>query len=198
MLNTLILFLINVKNIEFVDDASKFTSYSFKPQLRTLGKKYGKLVPAIGEYLKTNDGNALMNELKTNGVIKFVIDGTDIELGEDDVLTETAQSDGYVAESDKSTTVVLSTELTPELIEEGFVRELISKIQTMRKEADFEVLDRIKVYYSGNDNIAKVFADNKDSIASDVLADEISEGTAGYTKEWNINGEKVTLSVEKM
>ncbi len=188
---------LNVKNMEFVDDASKFTSYSFKPQLRTLGRKYGKLVPAIGEYLKNGDGNALMNELKANGVIKFNIDGTDVELGEEDVLTETAQADGFVAESDKTTTVVLSTTLTPELIEEGFVRELVSKIQTMRKDSGFEVLDRIKVYYSGNDTIAKVFADNKDSIATDVLADDICEGTSDISKEWNINGEKVVLSVEK-
>lgn len=188
---------LNVKNMEFVDDASKFTSYSFKPQLRTLGRKYGKLVPAIGEYLKNGDGNALMNELNANGVIKFNIDGTDVELGEEDVLTETAQADGFVAESDKTTTVVLSTTLTPELIEEGFVRELVSKIQTMRKDSGFEVLDRIKVYYSGNDTIAKVFADNKDSIATDVLADDICEGTSDISKEWNINGEKVVLSVEK-
>lgn len=189
---------LNVKNMEFVEDASKFTSYSFKPQLRTLGRKYGKLVPAIGEYLKNGDGNALMNELKTNGAIKFNIDGADVELAEEDVLTETAQAEGFVAESDKGTTVVLSTELTPELIEEGFVRELVSKIQTMRKDADFEVLDRIKVYYSGNDSIAKIFADNKDSISTDVLADDICEGTSAISKEWNINGEKVTLAVEKM
>ena len=189
---------LNVKKIEFVEDASKFTSYSFKPQLRTLGKKYGKLVPAIGAYLKENDGNALMNELKTTGVIKFNIEGTDIELGEEDVLTETAHADGFVAESDKSTTVVLSTELTPELIEEGFVRELVSKIQTMRKEAGFEVLDRIKVYYSGNDKIGKIFADNKESISTDVLTNDICEGTSEINKEWNINGEMVTLSVEKM
>ncbi|MGN1318461.1 MAG: class I tRNA ligase family protein, partial [Lachnospirales bacterium] len=188
---------LNVKNIEFVEDTSKFTSYTFKPQLRTLGRKYGKLVPAIGEYLKNGDGNALMAELKANGVIKFTIDGTDIELSEDDVLTDTAQAEGFVAESDKSTTVVLSTTLTDELIEEGFVRELVSKIQTMRKEADFEVLDRIKVYYKGNDVIAKIFEDNKDSISGDVLADDICEGISDINKEWNINGEKVTLSVEK-
>lgn len=189
---------LNVKNIEFVEDASKFTSYSFKPQLRTLGKKYGKLVPSIGAYLRENDGNALMDELKTKGAVKFNIEGTDIELAEDDVLVETAQAEGFVAESDKGTTVVLSTELTPELIEEGFVRELVSKIQTMRKEAGFEVLDRIKVYYSGNDNIGKIFADNKESISTDVLANDICEGKAEISKEWNINGEMVTLSVEKM
>ncbi len=188
---------LNVKHLEFVDDASKFTSYSFKPQLRTLGRRYGKLVPAIGEYLKNSDGNALMKELKENGVIKFTVDGTDIELSEEDVLTETAQADGYVAESDKSTTVVLSTELSPELIEEGFVRELVSKIQTMRKEADFEVLDRIKVYHKGNSKIAEIFSRNKDTISTDVLADDICEGTAAISKEWNINGETVTLGVEK-
>lgn len=189
---------LNVKNMEFVDDASEFTSYSFKPQLRTLGRKYGKLVPAIGEYLRNGDGNALMDELRTKGVIKFNVDGTDVELAEEDVLTETAQAEGFVAESDKSTTVVLSTTLTPELIEEGFVRELVSKIQTMRKDAGFEVLDRIKVYYNGNDTIAKVFNDNKKSISTDVLADDICEGTGTVSKEWNINGEKVTISVEKM
>ena len=189
---------LNVKNVEFKDDVSSFTSYSFKPQLRTLGKRYGKLVPAIGEYLKSNDGNELMSQLKTNGAIKFVIDGTDIELAEEDVLYETAQMEGFVAESDKSTTVVLDTNLTEDLIEEGFVRELISKIQTMRKEAGFEVLDRISVFYSGNDKIAKVFEDNKDSIAGDVLADSIGEGTTdGYSKDWNINGENVTLGVKK-
>ncbi len=189
---------LNVKHLEFVDDVSRFTSYNFKPQLRTLGRKYGKLVPAIGEYLRNGDGNALMNELKTNGVIKFTVDGTDIELSEDDVLTDTAQAEGYVAESDKSTTVVLSTELSPELIEEGFVRELVSKIQTMRKEADFEVLDRIKVYHKGNSKIAEIFANNKDAISTDVLADDICEGETAISKEWNINGENVTLGVEKI
>ncbi len=189
---------LNVKNIEFVDDASRFTSYSFKPQLRTLGKRYGKLVPAIGEYLKNADGNALMSELKANGVIKFNVEGTDIELAEEDVLTETAQADGYVAESDKYATVVLSTNLTDELIEEGFVRELVSKIQTMRKDAGFEVLDRIKVYHDGNERIAEIFSNNKEAISTDVLADDICAGKPDISKEWNINGEKVTLGVEKI
>ncbi len=189
---------LNVKNVEFKDDVSGFTSYSFKPQLRTLGKRYGKLVPAIGEYLKSNDGNMLMSQLKENGAIKFEIDGTAIELAEEDVLYETAQMEGFVAESDKTTTVVLDTNLTPELIEEGFVRELISKIQNMRKDAGFEVLDRISVFYSGNENIKKVFEANKDSIANDVLADSITEGTSdAYSKEWDINGETVTLGVKK-
>ncbi len=189
---------LNVKNIEFVDDASRFTSYSFKPQLRTLGRRYGKLVPAIGEYLRNADGNELMSELKTNGVIKFNVEGTDIELAEEDVLTETAQADGYVAESDKYATVVLSTSLTDELIEEGFVRELVSKIQTMRKDAGFEVLDRIKVYHDGNEKIAGIFSNNKEAISTDVLANDICAGRSDISKEWNINGEKVTLSVEKI
>ena len=189
---------LNIKNVEFKDDVAGFTSYSFKPQLRTLGKKYGKLVPKIGEYLKTNDGTELMNELKSNGAIKFEIEGTEVELAEEDVLIDTAQKEGFVAESDKNTTVVLDTNLTEELIEEGFVRELISKLQTMRKEAGFEVLDRIKVYHTGNSKIAEIFACNKEQISGDVLANDIIEGSGqGYTKEWNVNGENVTLSVEK-
>jgi isoleucyl-tRNA synthetase len=189
---------LNVKEIEFVEDASKFASYSFKPQLRTLGKKYGKLVPKIGEYLKTNDGVKLMDELKSTGLIKFEVEGQNIELEEADVLIETVQSDDYATESDKGVTVVLSKILTPELIEEGFARELVSKIQTMRKEAGFEVLDRITIYFEGNEKIAQIFADNGESICADTLAVEAKEGKAGYTKDWNINGEEVTLSVEKM
>lgn len=189
---------LNVKSVEFKDDVADFTSYAFKPQLRTLGKKYGKLVPAIGNYLKENDGSLLMKELKENGAIKFNIDGTDIELAEEDVLYETAQKEGFVAESDKLTTVVLDTNLTPELIEEGFVREIISKIQTMRKEAGFEVLDRIKVFFKDNDKIKEIMTKNSEAIKGDVLADEITEGSGnGYSKEWSINGEKVTLCVEK-
>lgn len=189
---------LNVKTLEFTDDVSSFTSYTFKPQLRTLGKKYGKLVPKIGEHLKNANGSELMNELKTNGLIKFEIDGESIELAEDDVLIDNAQTDGFVAESDKNVTVVLETTLTDELIEEGFVREIISKIQTMRKDADFEVLDRIKVFYSDNAKIKEIFDRNGESIKEDVLADEIIEGVGNFSKEWNINGEKVTLSVEKI
>ncbi len=189
---------LNVKALEFTDDVSSFTSYSFKPQLRTLGKKYGKLVPKIGEYLKNSDGSALMNELKENGVIKFDIDGEAVELAEEDVLIDTAKTEGFVAESYKNVTVVLDTVLSDELIEEGFVREIISKIQTMRKDAGFEVLDRIFVSHSGNDKIAEIFATNGESIMADVLADEIKTGVGEFSKKWNINGEKVTLSVEKV
>lgn len=189
---------LNIKNVEFKDDVSAFTSYSFKPQLRTLGKKYGKLVPAIGNYLKENDGIKLMNELKENELIKFTIDNENIELSQDDVLIETAQMEGYVAESDKNITIVLNTNLTEELLEEGFVREIISKIQTMRKEAEFEVLNKITVYHNGNDNIANIICKNIEQIKEDVLATDIINGSNnGYSKEWNINGEKVTLTVVK-
>ncbi|MBQ7264727.1 MAG: isoleucine--tRNA ligase [Firmicutes bacterium] len=189
---------LNVKNIEFVEDTAKFTSYSFKPQLRTLGKKYGKLVPKIGEYLKNGDGNALMGELNDHGIISFEVEGTKVELSREDVLISTEQAEGFAAEEYKNTLTVLSTSLTKELIEEGFARELTSKIQTMRKEADFEVLDRINVYYQGNEKIAEVLTNNKESISKSVLADDIKEGQAGYSKKWNINGEEVTLSVEKL
>ncbi len=187
---------LNVKELIFTDDVSSFTSYSFKPQLRTLGKKYGKLVPKIGEYLKTSDGTKLMNELKSNNCIKFTVDGENIELAEDDVLIDNAQTEGFVAESDKNVTVVLDTVLSDELIEEGFVREIISKIQTMRKDADFEVLDRIRVYHNGNSKIKEIFDRNGTDIKNDVLANEIVEGVGDISKEWNVNGEKVTLSVE--
>ena len=189
---------LNVKTLEFTDDVSQFTSYSFKPQLRTLGKKYGKLVPKIGEYLKNSDGSKLMKELKESARVKFIIDGENVELSQDDVLIENSQAEGFAAESDKNITVVLDTVLSEELIEEGFVRELISKIQTMRKDAGFEVLDRIKVFYSENAKIREIFDRNKDEIKSDVLACEITQGTGEFSKEWNINGEKVTLSVEKI
>nr|WP_317357345.1 isoleucine--tRNA ligase [uncultured Tyzzerella sp.] len=189
---------LNIKNVEFKDDVSAFTSYSFKPQLRTLGKKYGKLVPAIGNYLKENDGIKLMSELKENGLIKFTVENENIELSEDDVLIETAQMEGYVSESDKNITIVLDINLTEELLEEGFVREIISKIQTMRKEAEFEVLDKITVYYSNNEKIANIISKNIDQIKEDVLATDIINGSNdGYNKEWNINGEKVTLTVVK-
>ena len=189
---------LNIKNIEFKDDISDFTNYSFKPQLRTLGKKYGKLIPAISNYLKENDGIKLMSELKQNGSIKFTVDNENIELSENDLLIETAQMDGYVSESDKNITIVLDINLTPELLEEGFVREIISKIQTMRKEAEFEVLDKITVYHNGNENIANIISKNIKQIKEDVLANDILSGSNdGYTKEWNINGEKVTLTVVK-
>lgn len=189
---------LNIKNVQFKDDVSDFTSYNFKPQLRTLGKKYGKLVPSIGNYLKENDGIKLMAELKETGFIKFVVDGENIELKEEDVLIETAQMEGYVTENDKNITVVLDTNLNEELLEEGFVREIISKIQTMRKEAEFEVLDKITVYYSHNEKIENIINKNVEQIKEDVLATAIVKGDKqGFSKDWNINGENVCLSVVK-
>ena len=189
---------LNVKEVIFSDDVANFTTYKFKPQLRTLGPKYGKLVPKIGAYLGEVDGTAFMNELKANGTVKFNIEGTDVELAESDLLIETAEKGGFVTEEDRGITVVIDTNLTPELIEEGFVREIVSKIQTMRKEADFEVMDRIKVGFEGSDILKGVVERNAEEIKTDVLADEIVEGTfEGYAKEWNINGEKVNIVVVK-
>ena len=190
---------LNVKEVKFADDVESFISYSFKPQLRTVGPKYGKLLGGIKQALTNINGTAAMNELRTNGVLKLDINGNDVELTEEDLLIETAQTEGYVSESDGETSVVLDTNLTPELIEEGFVREIISKIQTMRKEAGFEVMDKIKVYAHGNDKIQDVMKAHEDEIKSEVLADEMVLGeTDGYVKEWNINKEAVTMGVKKL
>ncbi len=190
---------LNVKEVKFADDVESFISYSFKPQLRTVGPKYGKLLGGIRQALTDINGTAAMNELRTNGVLKLDINGNDVELTEEDLLIETAQTEGYVSESDGETSVVLDTNLTPELIEEGFVREIISKIQTMRKEAGFEVMDKIVVYAHGNDKIQEVMKAHEDEIKSEVLADEMVLGqTDGYVKEWNINKEAVTMGVKKL
>lgn len=190
---------LNVKEVKFADDVESFISYSFKPQLRTVGPKYGKLLGGIRQALTDINGTAAMNELRTNGVLKLDINGNDVELTEEDLLIETAQTEGYVSESDGETSVVLDTNLTPELIEEGFVREIISKIQTMRKEAGFEVMDKIVVYAHGNDKIQDVMKAHEDEIKSEVLADEMVLGeTDGYVKEWNINKEAVTMGVRKL
>ena len=190
---------LNVKEVKFADDVESFISYSFKPQLRTVGPKYGKLLGGIRQALTDINGTAAMNELRTNGVLKLDINGNDVELAEEDLLIETAQTEGYVSESDGETSVVLDTNLTPELIEEGFVREIISKIQTMRKEAGFEVMDKIVVYAHGNDKIQDVMKAHEDEIKSEVLADEMVLGeTDGYVKEWNINKEAVTMGVKKL
>ena len=190
---------LNVKEVKFADNVESFISYSFKPQLRTVGPKYGKLLGGIKQALTDIDGTAAMKELRGNGVLKLDINGNDVELTEEDLLIETAQTEGYVSESDGETSVVLDTNLTPELIEEGFVREIISKIQTMRKEAGFEVMDKIKVYAHGNDKIQEVMKAHEDEIKSEVLADEMVLGeTDGYVKEWNINKETVTMGVKKL
>ena len=189
---------LNVKEVEYTDDVRAFTSYSFKPQLKTLGPKYGKHLNAIRAALSTLDGNATMDELNTKGSFTINADGEDIVLEKDDVLIEMTQKEGFVASSDKGITVVMDTNLTPELIEEGFVREIVSKIQTMRKDAGFEVMDKITVYVDGNDKLADLMVKNAEQIKSVVLANTIETGkTAGFTKDWDINGEKVVLAVEK-
>ena len=189
---------LNVKKATFTDDVSSFTSYSFKPQLRTVGPKYGKFLGGIQKALSSLDGNAAYAELKANGVLRLPEVDASIELAEEDLLISMAQTEGFVADGDNYVTVVLDTNLTEELLEEGFVREIVSKIQTMRKEADFEVMDRITVSYESSDKIKNVFERNKDFISNEVLADSISVGKDGsYTKDWNINGEAVTLSVTK-
>ena len=188
---------LNIKSLEFSEDLQ--VEYSVKPQLKTVGPKYGKLVGAIRNALSQTDGAALVRELNENGSVHLDLNGETADLGREDLLIEIAQSEGFVTQADQGVTVMLDTSLTPELVEEGFVRELVSKIQTMRKEAGFEVMDRIRVFAQGNEKIAMVLENNADEISHDVLADEIRIGeTAGYSKEWNINGEKVTMGVEKV
>ena len=190
---------LNVKEVVFKDDIADFISYSFKLQMRTVGPKYGKLLNKIKTVLSELDGNKAMAELKSTGELKLDIDGQEIVLLEEDLLIDMAQMEGYVSESDHTITVVLDTNLTPELIEEGFVRELVSKIQTMRKEAGFEVMDKIRVYAKDNDKIVSIMKNHGDEIKSEVLAEEIVTGeTKGYEKEWNINSEKVTMAVERI
>ena len=190
---------LNVKTVVFTDDVRDFTSYSFKPQLKTVGPKYGKQLNNIRKALSEVDGNTAMDTLNEKGALTFDFDGSEVVLTKEDLLIDTAQMEGYVSEGDNTVTVVLDTNLTPELIEEGFVRELISKIQTMRKEAGFEVMDHILVTSEGNEKIAGIFGAHGEEIKSEVLAEGITLGkAAGYTKEWNINGENVTLGVEKV
>ncbi len=189
---------LNVKKATFTDDVSSFTSYSFKPQLRTVGPKYGKFLAGIQKALASLDGNAAYAQLKADGVLRLPEVDASIELAEEDLLISMAQTEGFVADGDNYVTVVLDTNLTEELLEEGFVREIVSKIQTMRKEAGFEVMDRISVSYATTDKLVAIFEKNTAVIAGEVLADSIVAGTDGaYSKEWNINGEKVTLAVTK-
>ena len=189
---------LNVKNITMLDDVSKFSGYTFKPQLRTLGKRFGSRLNALKEVLANVDGVKVMAELKETGKTVLNVGGIDEELAMDDLLYEAVQVEGFETQSENGITVVLDRELTPELIEEGFVRELISKIQTMRKEAGFEVMDKITVYAKGNEKLEALMQANKESILTDVMATEIVTGSLdGYTKEWNINGENVEMGVKK-
>ena len=190
---------LNVKTAELTEDVSMLTTYSFKPQLKTLGRRFGKNIGAVNEILASLDGQKAMAELKEKGTLTIQVDGNDEALSEEDLLIEAAQVEGFVSDSDHGVTVVLDTNLTEELIEEGFVREVISKIQTMRKEADFEVMDHIRFSVQGNDKLKEIISGNENAIKSEVLADEISyENVSGYTKDWNINGEDVTLGVERL
>ena len=190
---------LNVKEVKFADDVESFISYSFKPQLRTVGPKYGKLLGGIRQALTDIDGSKAMAELRANGVLVLDIDGNKVELTEEDLLIETAQTEGYVTESDGETSVVLDTNLTEELLEEGFVREIISKVQTMRKEAGFEVMDKIRIFVKDNDKIMNLMNSHAEEIKAEVLAQDIALGEMdGYTKEWSINKEQVTLGVSKI
>ena len=189
---------LNVKEVEFTNDVRAYSSYSFKPQLKTVGPKYGRLLGKIKQALSEVDGNTAMDELNEKGQLTFDFDGETVELTKDDLLIEIAQTEGFESGNDGDITVVLDTNLTPELVEEGFMREIISKIQTMRKEAGFEVMDKITVYSDGNDKIAELISKNEDTVKNDVLATEIVTGKIeGYSKEWNINGENVTFGVKK-
>ena len=182
-----------------MEDVRSFTTHSFKPQLKTVGPKYGKQLANIRKALAEIDGNAAMDTLNAEGALSFDFGGEPVVLTKEDLLIDMAQTEGYVSEGDNQVTVALDTNLTPELLEEGFIRELVSKIQTMRKEAGFEVMDHICVYQTGNERIAKLLDTHGETIGREVLADQIRTGeTGGYVKEWNINGEKTALGVEKV
>ena len=190
---------LNVKSVEFTDSVRDFTTYSFKPQLRTVGPKYGKYLGQIKNALATLDGNSAMDELEANGALKLDIPGADVELTKDDLLIEMTKKEGFESLGDRGVTVVIDKNLTPELIEEGNVREIISKIQTMRKDSGFEVMDNIRVSFSGNAEIEKIAERNAAEIADETLAKDVLFNTPlTFSKEWNINGESVTISVEKV
>ena len=191
---------LNVKNVEFKDDVREFTSYTFKPQLKTVGPKYGRDLGAIKQYLAEINGNKAMDELNTAGALKFTApSGTEVELTRDDLLIDVSQEGGYVTEENQNVTVVLDTNLDQELIDEGFMREIVSKIQTMRKEAGFEVMDHIVIYCQGTDKLKSVIGKYENSILGDCMANEINlDKLTGYEKDWDINGEKVRLGVEKV
>ena len=189
---------LNVKEVVFTEDVREFTTYTFKPQLKTVGPKYGKHLGFIQKALAGLDGNAAMDDLKAKGAIVFDDNGAEISLAEEDLLITMVQKEGFVTEADNVVTVVMDTTLSEELLEEGFVYEIISKIQTMRKDADFEVMDHIKVSVLGNEKLADIVKKNEDAIATKVLADNF-DFAAEYAikKEWNVNGESVTISLEK-
>ena len=189
---------LNVKEIEATDDVSALINYTFKPQLKTLGRRFGKNINAVKEILAGLNGQQAMKELNETGALTITVDGNEEKLTQEDLLIEAVQMEGYVSASDHGVTVVLDTNMTEELLEEGFVRELVSKIQTMRKEAGFEVMDHIAIGFEADEKVTGIFAKYADAIKKEVLGKKITAGsTSGYTKAWNINGEEVTLSVEK-
>ena len=189
---------LNVKDVIYSEDVRDFTSYTFKPQLKTLGRRFGKRINALKELLAGLDGNRAMDEINEKGTLTVTLDGQEEVLGQDDLLIDAAQVEGFVSESYGAVTVVLDTNLTEELLEEGYVYEVISKVQTMRKEADFEVMDHILVSIEGNARIAEIVGKNETGIAAKVLADAIVyDRAASYKKEWDINGENVVIGVEK-
>ena len=190
---------LNVKEVVYTEDVRDYTTYTFKPQLRTVGPKYGKQLGGIQKTLAALDGNTAMDELNANGKLAFEVNGVNVELTKEDLLIDMTQKCGYVSQENGKMTVVLDTNLTEDLIEEGFVYELISKIQTMRKDAGFEVMDHIRVSVNGNAKLAEIAARNRESISGKVLAEELTEGKDfAVAKEWNVNGEKVTIAVEKV
>jgi isoleucyl-tRNA synthetase len=190
---------LNVKEVVFTDDVREYTTYSFKPLLKTLGPKFGKQIGAIRKALSELNGNEAMEEINASGKLSLLLEGSTVYIDKEDLLIEATQAEGYVSDSDHGVTVVLDTKLTEELIEEGFVREIISKLQTMRKEADFEVMDHIRVFADKNEKIKAIIERNADEIKSEVLADDIDfSKVQGYTKQWNINGEEVTLAIERL
>ncbi|NLT97685.1 MAG: class I tRNA ligase family protein, partial [Christensenellaceae bacterium] len=189
---------LNIKQVSFGADVAQYIAYSIKPQLKTLGPKYGRLINAIREHLSSGDGVDIVSAVRGGGTYSFTVDGTEVALTEEDLLIEPRQKEGFVVETEGGVGVILETTLSDELIEEGFVRELISKIQTMRKEAGFEVMDHIRFALAGNDRLKGVVERNADEIKSEVLADEIGDTLSGYQKEWDINGEKAVLSVQKL
>ena len=189
---------LNIKEVEFTNDASSFISYTFKPQMRTMGPKYGKLMRPIFDAIAQMDSVEVMATLNSGEALKLNVEGTDVEIFKEDVLVDTQQKGGFVAASESGFTAVLDTNLTDALIEEGFVREIISKIQTMRKDSGFDVTDKISVSFNGSEKIASVFAANADEIKSQTLAENLTAATATDAKEWNINGETVAIAIEKL
>ena len=190
---------LNVKCVEFTDNVREFTTYTFKPQLRTVGPKYGKYLGAIRNILQTLDGNAAMDELDATGALKLDIPDADVSLTKEDLLIEMTKKEGFESLGDRGVTVVIDKNLTPELIEEGNVREIISKIQTMRKDSGFEVMDKIKVAFTDGAAVEAVALKNAEEIKDETLAEELLTGvTLEFSKEWNINGDKVVISVQKV